>query len=529
MKCKNILTNCFLLCATVAWLSCVACVAWAQDVQEPAKSLRLTGAQIVAAQKLGRVRTFEDPLLSKVEIEDRVFTRLENPLFDVVSFFHQRTIGQAIVEKDFIRYMFKASTGELIEEERHWRKDLPERLPPIIDQARAEAMVLGEIQGVRLMFISPESNVFKLDPVPVNPCWIVTAKGGENENALTIYIIDAVTGKFLGYGTPPPYEGLSIDGPDWDDPPDHVCDNTKPQWNDWAENARVWFEAMGYSTQKIGSATESQIRSHIQSDSTVMFYELDHGGATRFHNRCEDDTYAKEIESWISNYSSVPFAFIGSCGAMTSFGDDTFEFEFRKGLSDDTVVVGYNGMSDWVCEHDCWNYSVDWQNKLFYYMNNGYSVSQAYAHANALYPDCTDDGRTCMLISGDTGLRFAGSGVPKMTRSFNGAVYNMPPSYSSPFPSVLFRTDTRAYHIRTSAYVPSGYYLTMAPTSTNYYLDLVFVNSAIFSVYGSFWSMDASNGEITLVSEQDRSRGMKLKFGQGGKVMVYTNGQIKIY
>lgn len=229
----------------------------------------------------------------KVDKTDRVFIRLENQLLNRVSFYHQRKIGQAIVENNFIRYQFDTQTSEKVEETRKWRQDLPDELPPVIDQFMAEANVEGEVLSTRLVYISPESKIFKIRPLPQNPCWIIRTL---DDTARKVHIIDAVTGEPLGYGLPAPYEGFSMHGPDH--PPD--CDDSAPLWYDHAQNAHNWFETMGYDTIRDGSALGSVVQSHIQSDSTVMFYELDHGGATSFKNRCDDDIYPgfKTMPPW---------------------------------------------------------------------------------------------------------------------------------------------------------------------------------------------------------------------------------------
>ncbi|GAH13281.1 unnamed protein product, partial [marine sediment metagenome] len=49
--------------------------------------------------------------------------------------------------------------------------------------------------------ISPESDVFPIKPTPQNPCWIVRSI---DNNKITVTIIDAINGKVLGYGVPPP-------------------------------------------------------------------------------------------------------------------------------------------------------------------------------------------------------------------------------------------------------------------------------------------------------------------------------------
>ena len=132
-------------------------------------------------------------------------------------------------------------------------------------------------------------------------------------------------------------------------------------WTSWSGNAEAWFNSMGYSTEEVLWPTQTKIQSHIQSDETAMFYELAHGGSNYFASGCVNDeyaeyTYASEIEAWIAGYNKMPFAFIGSCAGMCSTGDGTFAYEFRKGESLGTTVVGYCGMSEPQCD-TCWGYS----------------------------------------------------------------------------------------------------------------------------------------------------------------------------
>ena len=124
-------------------------------------------------------------MLSKVNKSNKVFTRLENTMLKKVSYFHERRIGDVIVEKDFIRYKFNTETGELIEETVRWREDMPEEVIPFILKADAESMVDGEVRSSQLYFISPESEIFPIEPTPENPCWVVrsTENGTKKEKA----------------------------------------------------------------------------------------------------------------------------------------------------------------------------------------------------------------------------------------------------------------------------------------------------------------------------------------------------------
>jgi hypothetical protein len=331
--------------------------------------------------------------LSKYESGERSFSELETE--NLLVYYHQRMLGEAIVEKDQIVYQFDRATGELVARKSHWRDDLPDRLAAgVMASGEAEALVEGEVLRSRLWIISPESDIFPLDPVPENPCWVVHHLV---EGALVITIVDAVDGVILGNGVPPPYTGYSLTGP-WNFSP---CSGG---WNAWMQNATYWFEIMGYSTEQTLWPTEDKVRSHVQSCETAMFYELAHGSHTVFESGCiggesAEITYASEIETWIADYPKMPFAFIGSCGGLCWKTDGSFAYEFRKGEPESTTVVGYCNMAEPECDI-CWSQSIDWQTALFNYMNQGWTVQAAHDQAKADYPQCGDN--RCMRIAGDS-------------------------------------------------------------------------------------------------------------------------------
>jgi hypothetical protein len=461
----------------------------------------------------------QDKTLGKYEKSDRVFKRVQ--INNIVTYFHRRKIGEAIVEKDFIRYQFDADTGELIETKKQWRKGLPDQVTPVITKEQANALVEGEVKSTRLYIISPESDVFTVKPTPKNPCWVVRSV----DNGRTIYtIIDAITGDKLGYGVPPPYEGLSFYGPDYGpcpQPPDSG-------WEPFAEHAAYEFALMGYNTEVVGNASTAKIQSHIQSDSTVMFYELNHGGSRNFKNQCDSDITAPQVDTWINSYSTMPFTFLASCDGMCDQRDDTFSYEFRKNSNADTVAVGYCGMkSIQGCADDCWPYAKDWQDEMFTWMRLGYTVGYSFDRANSLLPDCAG-ANNCMRIAGDTNLKFTAlsTSVPaKVKRSLCGQIYNAAPYYFSPLYAWTSNSYYRAHHIRCDSNVPSGQYLISSTSASYPYVEVVFMNDSKLTAYG-LMNVDAADGEITFVSEQDRGKGIKIT---GGGLTVINGGQIKIY
>ncbi len=311
---------------------------------------------------------------------------------------HRRTIDEAVVEKDYIVYQLDASTGELVSRKTHWRDDLPDHLPrPLISRSEAEAHVDGDVRFSRLYVISPESDVFPFVPAPSNPCWVVTSIGTSGHAEITA--VDAVTGDVLGPGVPPPFTAYSLTGPIYFGP----CASS---WNPWSSNAMQWFNLMGYTTEHVVWPGEVEVQAAIQSSDVALFYELAHGGSNSFANGCSGGQYAVStnddmVEVWINEYTKMPFTFLGSCDGMCSTGDETFSHEFRKGSTDETVTVGYCGMSEEWCA-DCWIQSIDWQTALFTYMSQGWTVRSAFDQANADYPDCGGPG--CMRFAGDEGL-----------------------------------------------------------------------------------------------------------------------------
>ena len=143
----------------------------------------------------------ESDLLRELETSDKEFEIYERG--DAIFYYYKRMIDEATVAFDRLWYKFDKNTGELIEKDIHWRRGLPEHLPLIISREEAESMVEGETDSSTLYYISPESDVFPIKPTPKNPCWVVWLIGDRGYISKVI-VIDAVEGKILGHGVPPP-------------------------------------------------------------------------------------------------------------------------------------------------------------------------------------------------------------------------------------------------------------------------------------------------------------------------------------
>lgn len=328
--------------------------------------------------------------LGKYESGNRAFQ--EGEFGDKVVYYHQRMVGDATVERDHIVYQFDRATGELLAAKTSWRSDLPEDLPlGLISREEAEALVGGQVRFSKLYYISPESVVFPLEPAPTDPCWVVRSVV---DGRLVVKVINAVDGAVLGDGVPPPYTAFSFTGP-WECP-------YYGAWTSWYQNAATWFSTMGYDTEGIQWPTNEQIRGHVKSDHTAMFYELNHGGSASFMYGCDGSTGLDlgsfKVAMWIANRAKMPFTFLGSCEGMCDTLGGSFSDAFRKTSWEATTTVGYCHMAETWCS-DCWSESIMWQTALFDYMNQGWSVRDAFLQANADVPSCGLN--ECMRFAGD--------------------------------------------------------------------------------------------------------------------------------
>ena len=164
--------------------------------------LIIVGLAVVVGALIGGIAMAapSNDLLAPYETGEREFKRFE--IGDKIVYFHQRMLNGAIVEKDFINYQFDKDTEQLLDKKVHWRTDLPEYVPRAeISREEAESMAEGEVLFSKLYIISPESDVYPLEPTSQNPCWVVRSV---SDGTPIVTIIDAVTGKWLGYGIPPP-------------------------------------------------------------------------------------------------------------------------------------------------------------------------------------------------------------------------------------------------------------------------------------------------------------------------------------
>jgi hypothetical protein len=365
------------------------------------------------------VRADQDVLLKQYETSDRKF--IKKKIGHYIVYRHLRKIGEAIVEHDFIRYKFDAKTNKLVDKKMQWRSDLPEKIPPVIEKSKAEAVVKGKVQFSVLYIISPKSRIFRIKPVPKDPCWIVSSIVDGRQ---VISIINANTGKFIGYGEPPPSAtpGFSLVGPNkW-----HECADLPQYWRDLRDNARQWFILMGYPTSLAEFPNDSKVKSYIQNWETAVFYEIAHSGTgygeprnKTFLSGCDPEKVTSlDVRNWIIHCPKMRFAFLTSCFSMCDTeSSDTLSYAFRKGSSYHTSTVGGCGLSESQC-FSCWDNYYDWQNEFLSRLRQGATVREAFDDAMVNYSEC--DG--CIRFAGDETLRL----VPALKRNLEPIIAYWP-------------------------------------------------------------------------------------------------------
>jgi len=333
------------------------------------------------------------------ESENRIFEKTE--VGNTTAYFYQRVIDSAIVENNNIIYQVNNETGQIISKTEEWRTDLPEHLPvELISKEQAEQIAGGEIQFSNLYYLSPDSVVFPINYTK-NPCWVVQSL--KNNNTFAITVIDAINGSIVGEGIPPPYTAFASSGA-------YTAQCDYP-WTNWYQNAQSWFNNMGYSTETAVFPNKDKFKSQISSTDVAVLYEVGHSWdytGYSFASGCDSQqgqiiiNANYDISNWIKDYSKMRFVFLASCYSLCDTGPGTLSYEFRKGSNNNTAIVGYCGMGDQKCAN-CWTQTVSWQNTLFSYMYQGYTVRQAFDMTNPQYPSCYNNG--CIRFVGDDNFK----------------------------------------------------------------------------------------------------------------------------
>lgn len=294
----------------------------------------------------------------------------------------EHIIDDVYVKGDYILLHIDIETDEIVEYIRDWTdvKLIPEMnselFKPEKDYFWKNAVVFPDENDCTYFYTFDDSIEYPLT------CWEVRYKDGTT-------IMYEINGMEIGYGEPAPSKGFSLSGFD---------SGAIDPWKAKRENADHWFKKWCSSTTSISLPTPSTISSYVSNSQYDYFYELAHGGSTKFQADSTGSYYtSSDVASDMAGRSAMTFAFIGSCEGMTNTGPGTFSYEFRKGSSTNTVTVGYTGMGS----STGWGYSSPWQDYMFQKMYNGETMRKAFDLACSFYPLIAPN----VVFEGDTSLK----------------------------------------------------------------------------------------------------------------------------
>ncbi len=366
--------------------------------------------QALAADKCQRLKQAEKTEYHRICQTKEKIIFFEQRTVDVVIEAQKGTkqIEKAIVEGDYVNYQLSLQNG-LFSTQAEWRKDVVQSYRAKVSQQQAEVMTEGDVQFSNLFVISCDSQIFVLDSCPQNPCWVVYSL---DRGQLRLSVIDALDGKFLGYGVPPPSLAYISSGPVRFNPCLGVWNSHT--YEDWEKSAKYWLDLMGYDTQYAKWPDYQDLQSDLfESSEASIWFEMAHGGYDSIATGCTSDgqgnlnVHPSDIDQWLEGKSPVRFSFLGSCDAMVETGEGTMAYALTKGQTSDTAVVGYKGIGYAECSL-CWTYSFDWQMNFFEKASRGLSVGQSFDETMQDNLSCLD----CLGLAGDESLQL----VPLLER-----------------------------------------------------------------------------------------------------------------
>ncbi len=350
--------------------------------------IALSFSTAVSAESINIPQKYKDLNFQKTTIGDK----------DVYFAQQEITDGKHTVKVLDSWVKIQIKEGKILKKEDSTKKISKDILNKItIEKKDVISQVQGEVQSAEYYILSKTSPVFENIKTD-NP--VIVVHSLNEQGNVDIIVFDATNGENLGKAVPPPYTSVNksfvITGPSYAYPCQYG-------WTTWYDNAKDWFDQMEYNPEQVLWPEESQMETGIGSHTNVLFYEMGHGGSTSFASGCVDGNYyeytsATEIETWMQDYEKIGFSFIGSCNGLCDTSDNTVSYELMKGETEDATAVGYCGMGGNPCTN-CWYESYYFQDHMFGYMSQGYTVYDAFNQAMADHPTCQIN--DCIRFTGD--------------------------------------------------------------------------------------------------------------------------------
>ncbi len=243
------------------------------------------------------------------------------------------------------------------------------------------------INNIKNMYISIPENSISNELILIDPehkFWLFKEKidkpflGWVTHNKITgdWKVIDIITGIEVAIGIPVPNsKSLAVSGPS----------NGVDVWYEWRDNAEYWYKNFNTKCLSIGLATADDVISNVQNPDTKYYFNIAHGGSTscQMYNGF---LFGSHINNAMIDRNPMTFTFLAHCDAMIYTNEGTFSYEFRKGETSNTVVVGYIHME----KSPGWIDSLSWQHILFTGLYNNLNLKDAFDYACATYPSIID-------------------------------------------------------------------------------------------------------------------------------------------
>jgi hypothetical protein len=314
-----------------------------------------------------------------LNIEDKILTR-DLIIGDIHVRYWNHVINNVIVKNDYILLHNDVIDSNIIDYDIFWRDVEVPNLGNL--DFRPEKYSWKKL----VMFSGPEDLTYFYEFIQYQDFPVICWEVRHNDGSTILYNLD---GNKIGNGVPAPYKGFSLSGFHEEGYPD--------PWINWRLNADSWFVKWCDSTTSMSFPTPATISSFISDPDYELFFEIAHGGSSYFQATQTEYYYASDVTTAMQNRNPMRFAFIGSCGGMDSVGPGTWSYEFRKGENVETVVVGYTGMGD--CPG--WSVALPWQDYMFYAIDVGYTIKDAFDSACSIYPIIAP----CVVFTGDPNLK----------------------------------------------------------------------------------------------------------------------------
>ena len=323
---------------------------------------------------------------------------------------------EGILIDNCFRSVVRDETGEIVK--------IIDKKRPVPDKIRPDHIVLPPVVGEKeLYYFDPNypNPIYLFSPPLKKPvvAWVVRAEIGT-------YLYDAVTGKKIGEGVPPPTDTFCTSG--------LLKPFGQPEYDPWAnyrKNAASWFKKLGLAVEEyiitpgmdIGPQIVmwEDIREKLKSNNLKYFYIIAHTWRASGIPQLRYDTIgfvlakyttlaAEDIRECFKYREPMRFAFLASCHGMDQDGRGPLSEAFRKGKMRNTVTIGYKNMTDAAGNAASgWQFAYNWQDELFRNVYEGKTWKDAFDLACALYPKIVNN----VVFCGDTAMRLVPTTAPE--------------------------------------------------------------------------------------------------------------------